>query len=82
MGEKEDIEMILRQTNYTVDIAKQHYLNYQKNTELVIKKYLEIPTSKTTNVSTKNTDSNLSENQSRIAQFRDLLNNTKSLVDK
>ena len=71
--DEENIDLIMRQTSYTKEEATKHYLNYQKNCELVIKKFLGIQPEK------KN--SQLTTNQERMKQFRIIMQTTKDAKD-
>jgi hypothetical protein len=67
----EDINIIMRQTNYTKEEAEKK-LNEHKNDKMkVIAEYLGTPKKEKKKV--------ITENQSRLKNFRTLLNNTKPL---
>lgn len=70
--DKANIDIILRQTSYSREEATKLYLNYQKNTEMVIKKFLDI------DVVNKNQEV-LSKNQERMKMFRSLLKTDRDL---
>ena len=66
----EDVNIIVRQTNYTKDQAEKKLTEHKNNKINVIKEYLE--------VNDKN-KKKLSENQQRIKDFRTILKDTKPL---
>lgn len=70
--DKANIDIILRQTSYSREEATKLYLNYQKNTEMVIKKFLDI------DVVNKSQEV-LSNNQERMKMFRSLLKTDRDL---
>ena len=67
---EEDIEIILRQTNYTREEAEQKLTECKNDKIKVIKQYLEI---------SENTEKMLTENQKRIKDFREILKDTVPL---
>ena len=70
--DKANIDIILRQTSYSREEATKLYLNYQKNIEMVIKKFLDI------DIVNKNQEV-LSKNQERMKMFRSLLKTDRDL---
>jgi hypothetical protein len=66
----DDINMIMRQTNYSKEEATKKLSEYNCNTMKVIKEYLEIEEKK---------EVKIPENQLRIKKIRDILKDTKPL---
>ena len=67
---EDDINIILRQTNYTREEAEQKLTECKNDKIKVIKQYLEI---------SENTEKKLTENQKRIKDFREILKDTVPL---
>ena len=67
---EEDVNMILRQTNYTKEQAEKKLSEHKNDKIKVIKEYLEVENQK---------EKKLTENQQRIKNFREILKDTKPL---
>ena len=67
---KDDVNMIIRQTNYSKEEAEKKLSEHKHNTMKVIKEYLEI---------CEKEELKITENQSRIKNIRNILKNTKPL---
>lgn len=67
---EEDIEIILRQTNYTREEAEQKLTECKNDKLKVIKQYLDI---------SEKSEKKLTENQKRIKEFREILKDTVPL---
>jgi len=67
---KDDIDKVVRQTNYSKEESEKKLSEHKSNVMEVIKKYLEIE---------ENEELKTTENQLRIKNIRNILKNTKPL---
>ena len=66
----DDVDVVVRQTDYTNEQAAKKLNEYNNDTLQVIKNYLEIETKK---------DKQESTNQKRMSNMRKLMNSTKEM---